>query len=134
MAPGSALRRVALTLVTATLAACATAPAIETTDPRVTAGPPRSCADLDLSSVRCTLLTLRAARMLDDQRPNHPRVTAQAFHEAGGPAPGQSPVPDGLVVPGVVVFTLEDGSRIGVPVLCPREPSDADRACDPRVQ
>jgi hypothetical protein len=39
-----------------------------------------------------------------------------------------------MVVPGVVVFTLEDGSRVGVPLLCPREPSDADQACDPRVQ
>jgi hypothetical protein len=121
-------------LLALALAACQPAPAIETTDPRVAAGPAKSCADLEISAVRCTLLTLRAAAQLDDERPDHAEVTAQAMHEAVEPVAGQSPLPDSTVTPAVVVFTLADGSRIGVPLLCPREPSAADRACDPRVQ
>jgi len=32
------------------------------------------------------------------------------------------------------VFELEDGSRIAVPILCPRGGSTTDNACNPRVQ
>jgi hypothetical protein len=116
------------------LAACQAAAPIDMTDPRVTAGAEKSCADLEISSVRCTLLTLRAARSLDDERPDHAPVASQAIHEAEAPAEGQERLPDSVVVPGVVVFTLEDGSRVGVPLLCPRTPSVTDDACNPAVR
>jgi len=116
------------------LVACQTTPAIDMIDARVTAGAGKTCAELELSSVRCTLLTLRAAKALDEERPNHARVTSQAFHEAGEAGAGQSAMPDSIVVPGVVVFTLDDGTRVGVPLLCPRQPDSSDQACNPRVQ
>ena len=60
-------------------------------------------------------------------------VASRAVHEVGAAPAGQSPLPDSQVVAAVFVFTLADGSRVGVPILCPRDPSGADRACDPRV-
>lgn len=135
MPRGLARRRVAAALFALAVAACQPAqPAIDMTDTRVAAGAPRSCAELELSSVRCTLLTLRAAQRLEVDRPDHAPVASQAMHEATAPAEGKEGVPDSIVVPAVVVFTLEDGSRVGVPLLCPRASDGSDRACDPRVQ
>ena len=107
---------------------------VDMTDPRVTAGAERSCEQLELSEIRCSLLTLRAAQELDTARPGHARVADRAMHEAGDPAAGQERLPATLVVPAVVVFTLEDGQRVGVPLICPRDADGSDRACDPRVQ
>lgn len=130
------MRRLVLaaTLAATVLGCQPTGPAIETTDPRVTVGAQRSCSELGLSEVRCTLVTLRAARQLDEARPGHVSIDTQALHEAGAPPAGQSPIPASQAVAAVVVFTLDDGSRIGVPVLCPTDPSGGDQACDPRIQ
>jgi hypothetical protein len=103
-------------------------------DPRVSAGAQRSCADLELSAVRCTLVTLRGTALLDEQRPDHGAITSQALHAVGEAPAGQSPLPENTVVPAVVVFTMADGSRIGVPVLCPRGATESDPACDVRTQ
>ncbi len=103
------------------------------TDPRVSVGAERTCEELELSEIRCSLLTLRAARELDTARPEHPRVTDRSLHEAGDTPSGQEPLPDSLVVPAVVVFTLEGGARVGVPLFCPRDADGSDQACDPRI-
>ncbi len=109
-------------------------PTIETIDPRVTAGAQKSCSELGLSDVRCTLLTLRAARELDEERPDHAGIDGQTLHEAGPAPAGQSPIPGSQTVAMVVVFQLEDGSQVGVPLFCPSNPSGQDQACDPRIQ
>jgi hypothetical protein len=103
-------------------------------DPRVTAGAQRSCAELGLSAVRCTLVTLRGTALLDEQRPDHGAIASQALHAVGDAAAGQSPLPEDTVIPAVVVFTMADGSRIGVPVLCPRGAGASDPACDTRTE
>lgn len=124
-----------LALLIAGLAGCQpTAPSqIPTTDARVATGAVRTCAELGFSDVRCSLVRLRAARELETDRPDA-RPTAQELHEALAPVTSQSPLPVSQVAVAVVVFTLEDGSRIGVPVLCPREPSGSDPACNPQVE
>ena len=104
------------------------------TDPRVSAGAQRTCAELELSAVRCTLVTLRGTKLLDEQRPDHGEIASQALHAATARAAGQSPLPGDTVVPAVVVFTMADGSRIGVPVICPVGADESDPACDPRTE
>jgi hypothetical protein len=111
-----------------------TAPAIDMTDPRVAAGPQRSCAELELTEVRCTLVTLRGATLLEEQRPDHPELKSGAVLHEAETASGQSPLPENTTVPAVVVFTTTDGSRIGVPVLCPVGADESDPACDPRTE
>ena len=129
-AAGAARLLVALLLV-----ACqAATPSIASTDARVAVGAKKTCAELKLSDVRCTLITLRAARELDRVRPDHARVTAQELHEATTPPAGQSGLPSSQVAAAVVVFTLEGGERVGVPVLCARDSAGGDQACDARVQ
>lgn len=123
----------ATALLAVVFAGCSGQP-VDMTDPRVSAGAERSCAELELSEIRCSLLTLRAASELDTARPGHARVTGRTLHEEGDRPAGQEPVPDSLLVPAVVVFVLEGGERIGVPLFCPRSSDGADRACDPRVQ
>ena len=127
-------RPIAAALVALLLAACQAVPApVEILDPRIGLGALRSCAELGLSDVRCTLVRLRAARTLQDARPDAV-VTSQVLHEAGAAPAGQSPIPRSQLVAAVVVFTMNDGSRVGVPVLCPTDPSGADRTCDPRIR
>jgi hypothetical protein len=127
------MRPVLAVLVGLALAACQAATPVEMSDPRVAAGGVKSCADLGLSDVRCTLLKLRAARELETLRPDA-EATEQELHEAVAPPAGQSPIPGTQVAVAVVVFTLDDGSSLGVPVLCPREPPEGDPACNPQTQ
>ncbi|HVL53306.1 MAG TPA: hypothetical protein VM344_03515 [Vitreimonas sp.] len=127
-------RRVLLALLAGLLAACQAFPApIQMTDPRVTAGAERSCEQLGLSDIRCTLLILRAAAELDRSHPDAV-VTGRELHEAGAAPAGQSPIPSSQVVAAIVVFTLEGGSRVGVPLICPRDPAGSDQACNPQVE
>lgn len=126
-------RRGGAALLAVVVIACRPAAPIDVTDPRVAVGAERSCHDLGLSSVRCTLVTLRAAQLLEEERPDHAPIESQALHEAVAPPAGQEGVPASTVVPAVVVFTLEDGSRVGVPLLCPATPGD-DEACNPQVR
>jgi hypothetical protein len=129
------IRRVPAALLALALAACQAAPppSVEPIDPRVSVGAARSCHELGLSDVRCTLLRLRAAKTFEEARPEAV-VASQELHEAGTPPHGQSPIPGSQTVPVVVVFILEDGARVSVPVLCPRNPSGNDPACNPQVQ
>ena len=128
------MRRLLAGVVLLALLGCAgpTASPIQMTDPRASAGAPKSCAELGFSDVRCTFMTLRAAQALERAHPDAD-VASRQFHEAGTPPAGHSPLPTSQVVAAVVVFTLDDGSRIGIAILCPREPSGADQVCDPRI-
>ncbi len=124
-----------MSVLVAALAACQPAmpTTIPTTDARVATGGVRTCAELGFSDVRCSLVRLRAARQLETDRPDV-RATSQELHEAVAPVAGQSPLPTTQVAVAVVVFTLQDGSRVGVPVLCPRDPSGDDQACNPQIE
>ena len=127
-------RLVAL-LAVLVLGACnpVASPSYDVTDPTVRVGPQRSCAELDLSDIRCTLLQLRAATLLDVERPGHGPYTT-TLHEAAAPAAGESVPPRTTVIPVIVVFKLQSGTSVAVPVHCPREPTGGDQACDPRIQ
>jgi hypothetical protein len=106
---------------------------VEMLDTRVTVGPERTCAEMQFSDTRCTLLTLRAARHFEDARPDVD-FASQELHEAGPAPAGQSPIPASQVAVAVFVFVLDDGSRIGVPVLCPAAGSTTDQTCNPQLQ
>jgi len=106
----------------------------DVTEPGVYVGAARSCAELGLSDIRCTTLTLRAAAALDTARPNHSPIASRTLHEAGQPPAGVSLEPRTTTVPVIVVFRLQDGSQIAVPTFCPRNPPAGDRGCDPRVR
>jgi hypothetical protein len=108
-------------------------PSYDVTDPTVRVGPQRTCAELQLSDIRCTLLQLRAATQLDVERPGHGPYTT-TLHQEAAPAAGESVPPRTTVVPLIVVFKLESGPSVAVPVHCPREPTGGDQACDPRIQ
>ena len=109
---------------------------IENLEPGIVVGATRTCDELQLSEVRCSSMKLRAAAMLENARPGHsPIVNARTeLHAEGDPPAGQSPAPRTTVVPVIVVFTLQDGSRIAIPVHCPRDPAAGDPACDPRIR
>jgi hypothetical protein len=138
VAVGSPRRRALAALVAVAAVAMAgcqlSAPTIDMTDARVAAGAQRSCAELELTEVRCTLITLRGAALLEEQRPDHPDLTGAAVLHEARTADGQSPLPENTVVPAVVVFTTADGAKIGVPVLCPAGADESDPACDPRTE
>ena len=102
--------------------------------PDVYVGAERSCRDLDLSDVRCTAIILRAVVELDEARPGHAAVKSRSLHADGQPPAGTTPAPRTVDVPAIVVFLLEDGKRVAVPILCPRGGSTTDNACNPRVQ
>lgn len=102
--------------------------------PDVYVGPERSCRDLEFSDVRCTAIVLRAAKELDEARPGHAAVKSRSIHADGQPPSGVSPAPRTEDVPAIVVFVLEDGTQVAVPVFCPRGGSTSDDACNPRIQ
>ena len=116
------------------LAGCGSPPVYDVIVPNVYVGPERSCRDLDLSDVRCTAIILRAVVELDDARPGHAGVKSRSLHQEGGPPSGVTPAPRTEDVPAIVVFLLEDGNRVAVPILCPRGGSTTDNACNPRVR
>jgi hypothetical protein len=129
------IRRVIAAALAVALAACqaAPAPSVEPLDPRVSVGAIRTCAELGLSDIRCSLLKLRAAKALLDTHPGAV-VESQELHEAGTPPAGQSAVPGSQVVAMVMVYVLDGGSRVSVPVLCPRDADGGDPACNPQVE
>ena len=117
------------------LAACGTPQAsYDVIAPDVFVGAERSCRDLDLSDVRCTAIVLRAVKELDTARAGHAAVKTRSFHEEGQPPAGVSVPPRTTEIPAIVVFALEDGKQIAVPIFCPRGGSTTDNACNPRVQ
>jgi hypothetical protein len=117
------------------LAACGTPQAsYDVIAPDVYVGAERSCRDLDLSDVRCTAIVLRAVIELDEARPGHAAVETRSFHEEGQPPAGASVPPRATEIPAIVVFGLEDGKQVAVPIFCPRGGSTTDNACNPRVQ
>jgi hypothetical protein len=117
------------------LAACGTPqPSYDVIVPNVYVGPERSCPELELSAVRCTTMILRAARELDDARPGHAAVKSRSIHADGQPPSGVSPAPRTEDLPAIVVFVLEDGRQVAVPIFCPRGGSTTDDACNPRIQ
>jgi hypothetical protein len=123
-------------LLPVVLAACQPGPStndVELLDGRVTIGPERSCGDLGFSDTRCTLLTLRAARHLEEAHPDA-TIAERELHEAGPAPAGASPIPSSQEAVAVFVFTLDDGSRVGVPILCPTGGSTSDQACNPLLQ
>jgi hypothetical protein len=129
---GRALAGLAIALV---VAACGTPQAsYDVLVSNVFVGAERSCADLELSDVRCTAIILRAARELDDMRPGHALVKSRSLHEKGQPPAGASVAPLTEDVPAIVVFVLADGTQVAIPILCPRGGSTTDNACNPRVQ
>jgi hypothetical protein len=117
------------------LATCGTPQAsYDVIAPGVYVGAERSCRDLELSDVRCTAIILRAVIELDEARPGHAAVKSRSFHAEGQPPSGVSPAPRTVDVPAIVVFLLEDGKRVAVPIFCPRGGSTTDNACNPRVR
>ena len=129
-------RRLLASLVAVAVAACQATPStppVDMTDARVALGPTKTCKDLGISSVRCTLLTLRATTKLDEARPGHAKIATYEFHEPASPPAGASAIPSSEVVAGIVVFTLQDGSKVGIPIVCPRA-AGGDQACNPEVQ
>jgi hypothetical protein len=102
--------------------------------PNVYVGAERSCHDLAMSDVRCTAIVLRAVKELDTERPGHAAVKSRSFHEEGQPPSGASAPPRTTDLPVIVVFALEDGKQVAVPIFCPRGGSTADNACNPRVK
>jgi len=127
---------IAVALATILFAACqqATPDVDDVTEPGILVGAQRSCAELELSDIRCTTLVLRAAAALDAARPDHADVTGQTLHEEGNPPAGTTLPPRTTTIPLIVVFTLEDGRRVAVPTHCPREPAAGDQGCDSRVR
>ena len=127
---------IAVALAALLLGACqqATPDVDDVTEPGVVVGAQRTCAELDLSDIRCTTLVLRAAATLDAERPDHADVTGQTLHEEADPPAGTTNPPRTTTIPLIVVFTLEDGSRVAVPTHCPREPASGDQGCDLRVR
>jgi hypothetical protein len=125
----------ALVLASASLAACQpTVSPYDVVEPNVFVGPQRTCAELELSDIRCTILQLRAAAALDAQRPGHAGIASRTLHAEGAPPAGQSIPPRTTTIPVIVVFNLEDGSRIAIPTHCPRLPDAGDEGCDTRVR
>jgi hypothetical protein len=130
------MRAVLAALVGLAIVGCQATPSpadVEMLDERVTAGPERTCSELGFSATRCTLLTLRAANHLEEARPEA-EIESRELH-AAGPAPdGRSPIPASQVAVAVFVFVLADGTRVGVPVLCPAAGSTTDQTCNPQLQ
>ena len=117
------------------LAGCGTPQAsYDVIAPNVYVGPERSCHDLGLSDVRCTGIILRAVAELDTARPGHAAVKSRSIHDEGQPPSGVSPAPRTEDVPAIVVFVLEDGKQVAVPIFCPRAGSTSEDACNPRIQ
>jgi hypothetical protein len=117
------------------LAACGTPPAnYDVIAPDVYVGPERSCGDLGLSDVRCTAMVLRATTELEKARPGHAAVKSRSFHAVGQPPAGASVPPRTTEIPAIVVFALEDGKQVAVPIVCPRGGSTTDNACNPQVR
>jgi hypothetical protein len=117
------------------LAACgAPQPSYDVIAPNVYVGAERTCGDLELSDVRCTAIILRAVMELDEARPGHAAIRSRSLHAEEQPPSGVSPAPRTEDVPAIVVFVLDDGTRVAVPVFCPRGGSTSDNACNPRVQ
>lgn len=102
--------------------------------PDVYVGAERSCSDLELSDVRCTAMVLRAATELEKERPEHAAVKSRSFHAVGQPPAGASAPPRTTEIPAIVVFALEDGKQVAVPIVCPRGGSTTDNACNPQVR
>jgi hypothetical protein len=132
------VRRLAVALGIAlgfVLAGCGTPQAsYDVIAPNVYVGAERSCHDLELSDVRCTAIILRAVKELDEARPGHAAVKSRSLHADGQPPSGVSPAPRTEDVPAIVVFVLEDGMQVAVPIFCPRGGSTSDNACNPRIQ
>jgi hypothetical protein len=117
------------------LAGCGTPQAsYDVIAPNVYVGAERSCRDLELSDVRCTAIILRAVKELGEARPGHAAVKSRSLHADGQPPSGVTPAPRTEDVPAIVVFVLEDGKQVAVPIFCPRGGSTTDNACNPRVQ
>jgi hypothetical protein len=135
---GLALRRRALGAALALglgLVACGTPQArYDVIAPDVYVGAERSCRDLELSDVRCTAIILRAIVELDEARQGHAAVKSRSLHAEGEPPSGTTPAPRTQDLPAIVVFVLEDGQRVAIPIFCPRGGSMTDNACNPRVQ
>jgi hypothetical protein len=129
-------RRLLACFLAVAVAGCQAAPStppVDMTDARVALGLAKTCEDLAISPVRCTLLTLRATTRLDEARPGHAKITAYEFHEPATPPAGGSAIASSEVVAAIVVFTLRDGSRVGIPIVCPRA-AGGDQACNPEVR
>lgn len=128
-------RRLAGLILGLSLAACGTPQAnYDVIAPDVYVGAERSCSDLELSDVRCTAMVLRAATELEEARPGHAAVKSRSFHAVGQPPAGVSVPPRTTEIPAIVVFALEDGKLVAVPIVCPRGGSTADNACNPQVR
>jgi hypothetical protein len=107
------------------------APSYDVTEPNVFVGAERTCAELDLSTLRCNAVQLRAASELEKLRPGHVPVAKRTLHQKGSAPAGASVPPLTQDVAAIVVFELQDGTRIAVPVLCPRGGTTSDDACNP---
>lgn len=110
------------------------APSYDVVEPGVVVGPERTCDQLQLSDIRCTILQLRAAADLEAERPGHADVATRTLHAEGDPPAGTTRPPRTTTIPVIVVFTLQDGTRIAVPTHCPRDGAADDQGCDPRVR